>query len=127
MGDRARMSGRRARPAAVVPLGGGWLSGKYRRDERPTGTTRLGENPNRGVEAYDRRRAHERTWDVLGAVDEIARRRGMSMAQVALAWLVDRPTVYAVILGARTQDQLDDNWAPPACTCPPKSSAIWTK
>jgi aryl-alcohol dehydrogenase-like predicted oxidoreductase len=91
------------------PLGGGWLTGKYRRDERPTGTTRLGENPNRGVEAYDRRRAHERTWDVLGAVDEIARSRGMSMAQVALAWLVDRPTVCAVILGARTQDQLDDN------------------
>ena len=51
------------------PLGGGWLTGKYRRDERPTGTTRLGENPNRGVEAYDRRRAHERTWDVLGAVE----------------------------------------------------------
>jgi aryl-alcohol dehydrogenase-like predicted oxidoreductase len=91
------------------PLGGGWLSGKYRRDERPTGHTRLGENPNRGVEAYDRRGAHERTWDVLGAVEEIARSRGMSMAQVALAWLVDRSTVCAVILGARTQDQLDDN------------------
>src|SRR5919206_760004 len=32
------------------PLGGGWLTGKYRRDERPTGATRLGENPDRGVE-----------------------------------------------------------------------------
>ena len=37
------------------PLGGGWLTGKYRRDERPTGATRLGENPDRGVEGYDRR------------------------------------------------------------------------
>ena len=37
------------------PLGGGWLTGKYHRNERPTGSTRLGENPNRGVEAYDRR------------------------------------------------------------------------
>jgi len=91
------------------PLGGGWLTGKYRRDERPTGSTRLGENPNRGVEAYDRRGANERTWDVLGAVDDIARSRELSMAQVALAWLVDRPTVCSVILGARTQEQLDDN------------------
>jgi aryl-alcohol dehydrogenase-like predicted oxidoreductase len=91
------------------PLGGGWLTGKYRRDERPTGATRLGENPHRGVEDYDRRGAYERTWNVLDAVEEIARSRGISMAQVALAWLVDRPTVCSVILGARTQDQLDDN------------------
>jgi aryl-alcohol dehydrogenase-like predicted oxidoreductase len=91
------------------PLGGGWLTGKYRRDQRPTGATRLGENPNRGVEAYDRRRADERTWNVLGAVEEIAGRRGLSMAQVALAWLVDQPTVCSVILGARTQAQLTDN------------------
>ena len=91
------------------PLGGGWLTGKYHRDERPTGPTRLGDNPNRGVEAYDRRAARERTWDVLGAVEEIARSRQISMAQVALAWLIDRPTVCSVILGARTQEQLDDN------------------
>ena len=34
------------------PLGGGWLTGKYRRDQLPTGSTRLGEDPDRGVEAY---------------------------------------------------------------------------
>jgi aryl-alcohol dehydrogenase-like predicted oxidoreductase len=61
----------------------------------------LGENPNRGVEAHNRRRAHERAWNVLGAVEVIARSRGMSMAQLARTWLVDRPTVCAVILGAR--------------------------
>jgi aryl-alcohol dehydrogenase-like predicted oxidoreductase len=91
------------------PLGGGWLTGKYHRDERPTGATRLGEDPERGVEAYDRRSTHERTWDLLGVVEDIARGRGISMAQLALAWLVDRPTVSAVILGARTQEQLGDN------------------
>src|SRR5438046_2706867 len=37
------------------PLGGGWLSGKYRRDERPAGITRLGDDPNRRIAAYDRR------------------------------------------------------------------------
>ena len=110
VGDRARLRGRRARPAAVVPAGRRMAHREVpTADERPTGATRLGENPNRGVEAYDRRGAHERTWDVLGAVEEIARSRGLSMAQVALAWLVDRPTVCSVILGARTQEQLDDN------------------
>jgi aryl-alcohol dehydrogenase-like predicted oxidoreductase len=91
------------------PLGGGWLTGKYRRNERPTGTTRLGENPERGVEAYDRRSSVERTWDVVDAVRAVADERGVSMAQVALAWLVDRPAVTSVILGARTTSQLDDN------------------
>ena len=91
------------------PLGGGWLTGKYRRDERPTGPTRLGDDPDRGVEAYDRRSRVERTWDVVDAVREVADGRGASMAQVALAWLVDRPAVTSVILGARTTSQLDDN------------------
>ena len=91
------------------PLGGGWLTGKYTRTERPTGATRLGENPERGVEAYDRRSRVERTWDVVDAVRAVADERGASMAQVALSWLVDRPAVTSVILGARTVTQLDDN------------------
>lgn len=91
------------------PLGGGWLTGKYRRDQRPEGATRLGENPDRGVEAYDRRSAADRTWRVVDAVQSVADDLGVSMAQVALAWLVDRPAVSSVILGARTVEQLDDN------------------
>src|SRR4029077_14552376 len=91
------------------PLGGGWLTGKYRREQAPTGATRLGENPDRGVEAYDRRGRTERTWDVVDAVRAVAQERGDSMAQVALAWLLARPAVTSVILGARTLDQLDDN------------------
>ncbi|GIJ66799.1 aldo/keto reductase [Virgisporangium ochraceum] len=92
------------------PLAGGWLTGKYRADEAPTGATRLGENPNRGVEAYARRN-NERTWQVVEAVREVASARGVSMAVVALAWLADRPSVTSVILGARTLEQLDDNLA----------------
>jgi aryl-alcohol dehydrogenase-like predicted oxidoreductase len=91
------------------PLGGGWLTGKYRRDQRPVGATRLGENPDRGVEAYDGRSARLRTWDVIHAVEEVAQARGASMAQVALAWLLHKPAVTAVILGARTMEQLQDN------------------
>src|SRR3954471_5844771 len=91
------------------PLGGGWLTGKYTKDERPTGATRLGDDPNRGVEAYDRRGSEQRTWDVIEAVQAIAGDRGVSMAQVALAWLHDRPLMTSVILGARTLEQLEDN------------------
>jgi aryl-alcohol dehydrogenase-like predicted oxidoreductase len=91
------------------PLGGGWLTGKYTRDARPSGATRLGEDPGRGVEAYDRRSTQQRTWEVIDAVESIGRSRGVTMAQVALAWLVDRPMVSSVILGARTVEQLQEN------------------
>src|ERR1700744_1389946 len=90
------------------PLGGGWLSGKYQRDERPTGDTRLGDDPNRGMEAYDRR-GTERTWNVIDAVQKVAEDRGISMAEVALAWVTDRPGVTSTILGARTMSQLEAN------------------
>jgi aryl-alcohol dehydrogenase-like predicted oxidoreductase len=90
------------------PLAGGWLTGKYQSDARPEGATRLGENPNRGVEAYDRRN-NERTWHVVDTLRALAERRGdLSMAVLALAWLVDRPAVTSVILGARNLEQLDD-------------------
>jgi aryl-alcohol dehydrogenase-like predicted oxidoreductase len=90
------------------PLGGGWLSGKYRRDQRPTGATRLGEDPGRGMEAYDRR-GTDRTWRVIDAVQKVAEDRGVSMAEVALAWVTARPAVSSTILGARTLDQLETN------------------
>jgi aryl-alcohol dehydrogenase-like predicted oxidoreductase len=91
------------------PLAGGWLTGKYRRDEVPTGATRLGEDPGRGMEAYAPRNARERTWRIVDTVRRVAEGRGASMAQVALAWVADRPAVTSVILGARTVEQLDDN------------------
>jgi aryl-alcohol dehydrogenase-like predicted oxidoreductase len=90
------------------PLGGGWLSGKYRRDERPSGATRLGEDPGRGMEAYGRR-GTPRTWAVIDAVQKVAGDRGVAMAEVALAWVTGRPGVTATILGARTLEQLESN------------------
>src|ERR1700722_16367449 len=90
------------------PLGGGWLSGKYQRDQRPSGATRLGEDPDRGMEAYDQR-STRRTWDVIDALQEISGQRGVSMAEIALAWVADRPAVTSTILGARTAGQLETN------------------
>ncbi len=60
------------------PLGGGWLTGKYDAKTRPTGATRLGEDPDRGVEAYDRRSRSDRTWAVIDAVRAVADGRGVS-------------------------------------------------
>ncbi|WIB15159.1 aldo/keto reductase [Curtobacterium sp. MCPF17_050] len=91
------------------PLAGGWLSGKYQRDEAPTGSTRLGEDPKRGMEAWEARNADERTWKVLDAVSAVADAHGASRSQVALAWLLARPAVTSVLLGARTVEQLQDN------------------
>src|SRR6202161_3448570 len=90
------------------PLGGGYLSGKYRRDQRPSGATRLGEDPDRGMEAWERRGV-DRTWGGIGAVRQIAKTRGVSMAEVALAWVTGRPGVTSTILGARTTEQLEVN------------------
>ena len=93
---------------AWSPLGGGWLSGKYQRDARPAGATRLGEDPGRGMEAYDRR-GSEHTWRVVDAVRKIAADRGVAMAEIALAWVTARRGVTTTILGARTTAQLEAN------------------
>jgi aryl-alcohol dehydrogenase-like predicted oxidoreductase len=98
------------------PLGGGWLTGKYKRDVLPTGATRLGENPNRGGEAFKPRNAQERTWAIIDAVAAVAKAHGVSAAQVALAWVAARPMVTSVILGARTREQLKDNLGAAALT-----------
>lgn len=92
------------------PLGGGWLTGKYRAQERPTGPTRLGDDPNRGVEAYDLRNT-DRTWHIISELQSVADEISRPMAHVALAWLSTRPGVSSTLLGARTLDQLTDNLA----------------
>ncbi|MEA9986156.1 MULTISPECIES: aldo/keto reductase [Subtercola] len=91
------------------PLGGGWLSGKYVRDQAPAGSTRLGDNPERGFEAWQKRNSNSVTWQVLDAVTDIARIHSASASQVSLAWLASRPAVTSIILGARTLEQLNDN------------------
>jgi aryl-alcohol dehydrogenase-like predicted oxidoreductase len=93
------------------PLAGGWLSGKYTRGTAPTGATRLGENPDRGMEAWGPRSEDEHTWAVIDAVREVAEQSGTTSAAVALAWLDAQPGVTSTILGARTVEQLQQNLA----------------
>ena len=72
------------------PLAGGWLSGKYQRDEAPTGDSRLGENPERGMEAWGPRNAQPRTWDVMDAVARGGQELGVSL-RAGVAGLARRP------------------------------------
>ena len=95
------------------PLAGGWLAGKYQRDVLPTGASRLGENPERGMEAFAARNADERTWRVIDAVAALAEARGVSAAEVSLAWLAAQPAVTSVILGARNHGSLRTISSPP--------------
>ena len=91
------------------PLGGGFLSGKYRPGERPA-DGRIATQPDQDEEAWERRDT-ERNWRVVEAVDDVAARLGATASQVAIAWLLTRPTVASVILGVRTLEQLEDNLA----------------
>lgn len=92
------------------PLGGGWLTGKYQRDTAPTGATRLGEDPKRGVEAYATRNT-ERVWTIIEEVQAIADQAGVWVGIVALRWLLSRPGVSSILLGARTTEQLEQSLA----------------
>ena len=85
------------------PLAGGLLSGKYRRDEDAS--------EGRHVEGWDEPpvRDADKLYDIVDALVEIAEGRGVSAAQVALAWLLGRPSVASIIIGARTDEQLADN------------------
>ena len=110
VGDRRRSAQRGHRDPAVVAARRRLADRQVRRATScPTGATRLGENPDRGMEAYGQRNAQERTWRVIDAVRRSPKRAACRWPQVALAWLADRPAVTSVILGARTIAQLDDN------------------
>jgi aryl-alcohol dehydrogenase-like predicted oxidoreductase len=88
------------------PLAGGLLSGKFRRGvEGPAGSRALsdwGEPPVRD---------QEQLYDTIEALVEIGEGHGVSAAQVALAWLLGRPGVVSLIIGARNDEQLADNLA----------------
>ena len=89
------------------PLGAGFLSGRYRRGERPPADSRIAGADETLEEAYDRR-ATERNFAVVDAAHEIAEARGASVAQVAIAWLLSTPGVTAPIIGPRTLEHVDD-------------------
>jgi aryl-alcohol dehydrogenase-like predicted oxidoreductase len=88
------------------PLAGGLLTGKFRRGQQPPAGTRQLTDWNEPP-VHD----EEKLYDTVEALVEIADGHGVSAAQVALAWLLLKPAVSSVIVGARTTGQLADNLA----------------
>lgn len=88
------------------PLAGGLLSGKFRRGvDGPEGSRHFGDW--REPPIYD----EDKLYDIIDVLVEVADGRGVSAAQVALAWTLGRPGISTVIVGARTSEQLADNLA----------------
>jgi aryl-alcohol dehydrogenase-like predicted oxidoreductase len=85
------------------PLAGGFLTGKYDREDIPSGT-RAAEN-----DTFADRYLTEANFEALDVVRTVAEETGATPAQVSLAWLQAQPTVTAPIVGARTVAQLEEN------------------
>ena len=84
------------------PLAGGLLSGKYSRDDEKGGD---GRRANFDFPPVDR----ERAYNIIDVLKPMAESKGASVAQLALAWLLQQPVVTTVIIGANKMEQLDDN------------------
>lgn len=86
------------------PLGWGRLTGKIRRGAKLPDVSRLHKTAADGPPVAD-----EFVYRVVEAIDAVAKETGKSVPQIALNWLLQRPTVSSVILGARTEEQLKQN------------------
>lgn len=92
---------------AWSPLAGGWLTGKYHRDQPPAPDSRVGR-----ADRWDdlpEQRVAESTWQIIDTLRTIASDRSKTPSQVALNWLFQKRDVTAPIFGARTSAQLADN------------------
>jgi aryl-alcohol dehydrogenase-like predicted oxidoreductase len=89
------------------PLAGGFLSGKYRRNSQGHEGSRRAAFDFPPVDK-------ERAYTVIDVMDGIAKAHNASVARVALAWLLHQPHVTTLIIGAKTQEQLEDNLAAPS-------------
>ncbi|MBS1850643.1 MAG: aldo/keto reductase [Acidobacteria bacterium] len=86
------------------PLGWGRLTGKLRRNQPVPEQSRLHKTADYGPPVAD-----EDLYNVVDALDAVAKETGKSIPQVALNWLLQRPTVSSVIVGARNEEQLRQN------------------
>lgn len=86
------------------PLGWGRLTGKVKRDKPLPETSRLHKTAEYGPPVED-----EYLYTVVDALEEVANDLGKSIPQVALNWLLQRPTIANVVVGARNEKQLKDN------------------
>ncbi len=99
------------------PLGGGMLTGKYKRGEEPPEDTRFGA-PGPFQAVWRSRALRDRNYDIVDVVLEEAQKLGISPVALSLAWNVDRPGVVSPIIGPKNVKQLEDNLAALDVTLP---------
>src|ERR1700730_12004584 len=104
------------------PLGWGRLTGKIRRGQPLPEASRLHETAQWGPPVDD-----ERLYRIVDALDAVATETGKSVPQIAIAWLLSRPTVSSVIIGARNEAQLRDNLGAVGCSLRPEQIAMLDK
>lgn len=86
------------------PLAGGLLSGKYSREMQTQQGTRFAEGWNEPpIRDFDR------LWNIVDVLKEVAKQKNVSAAQVAIAWLLSRPTVSSIVIGGRSLEQIENN------------------
>lgn len=100
------------------PLGWGRLTGKIRRGSPLPEVSRLHKTANYGPPVN-----HELLYKSVDALDEIAKETGKTVPQIALNWLLRRPTVASVIIGARNEEQLKQNLAAEGWSLTPEQVA----
>ncbi|WP_028297602.1 aldo/keto reductase [Olivibacter sitiensis] len=88
------------------PLAGGRLGGKFRRNQAIDKTGRVAQG---GSPVPRESFAEERLYDIVDVLDEIAAETGKTVAQISLNWLLQRPTVASIVIGARNEEQLKQN------------------
>ena len=101
------------------PLGWGRLTGKIRRGQAAPKDTRLGQGGDAGGPVVE----EEYLYTVMDALDAVAGETGKSVPQVALNWLLTRPTVSSLVIGARNESQLRANLDAVAFTLSPEQIA----
>ena len=116
--DRAGAAAARAEEQIAVipynPLAGGLLTGKHAAERRPTEGTRF--TLGNAAERYTDRYWHEREFDTVEALRHVADEAGLSMAELAVAWVLANPAITCPIIGASRPDQLDDAPRAPSST-----------
>jgi aryl-alcohol dehydrogenase-like predicted oxidoreductase len=92
---------------AWSPVAGGWLTGKYGRNQPPPSNSRVGRKDR--WDDQPEQRESELTWRVIDNLIEIGKDCGKTPAQIALNWILQQPGITASILGVRTLEQLKEN------------------
>ena len=88
------------------PLAGGFLTGKHRREAGPTAGTRFALG--NAAQRYQERYWHDREFATLDALRPLAEQAGMSLTQLAIAWVLAHPAITSPIVGASRPEQLDE-------------------